>query len=155
MFPQSRTNIRLRYWPRKTISNEHYLPVTLVHGDLKASNVLVMPSNHNTDAPFLTANFDMLIERAYRLQELQKSSRRTTLVFLSLMSAEACDALIGDLQESFVLNCERLGAGRAKRRYWSQVITSLAPIIWAATKRLTKTLTGVAALVELYRKIRF
>jgi hypothetical protein len=68
--------------------------------------------------------------------------------------AKNCDALVGDLEERYKFIRKKFGAHRANFWYWVQVITSVGPIAWAATKKLLKAVSGVAALVEVWRRIR-
>jgi len=74
--------------------------------------------------------------------------------FYLFLDAKNCDALVGDLEERYKFIRKKFGVRRATFWYWVQVITSLSPIIWAATKHLLKAVTGVAALVEMWRRIR-
>jgi hypothetical protein len=71
-----------------------------------------------------------------------------------LMTPQNCDALVGDLEERYRTIRKRFGARRANFWYWVQVFTSVGPIIWAATKRLLKAVSGVAAVVEMWRRMR-
>jgi hypothetical protein len=71
-------------------------------------------------------------------------------LFYLFLDAKTCDALVGDLEERFKLIYERLGKRRANLWYWTQVISSVSPIVWATMKKLS----GLTALLELYRKIR-
>jgi hypothetical protein len=77
-----------------------------------------------------------------------------SFLFYLFLDAKNCDALVGDLEERYKLIHKQFGVRRANFWYWTQTVTSIAPIVWAAMKRVTKAATGVAALVELYRKIR-
>jgi hypothetical protein len=77
----------------------------------------------------------------------------TFLLYL-FYDAKNCDALVGDLEERYKLIRKKFGARRANFWYWVQVITSVGPIVWAASKKLVKAISGVAALVEMWRRIR-
>ena len=68
--------------------------------------------------------------------------------------AKNCDALVGDLEERYRIIRKRFGARRANFWYWTQVIRSVGPIAWAATKKLLKAASGVAAALEIWRRIR-
>ena len=85
-----------------------------------------------------------------------------------LLDRQNCDSLVGDLRQSHKLIHKRFGKRRATIWYWTQVVRLLGPIVWVWTKRAVfrfiaavvaaKGLTGhaywLAALVDLYRKIR-
>jgi hypothetical protein len=75
-------------------------------------------------------------------------------LFYIFLSPENCDALVGDLQERYRIIRKKFGARRANFWYWVQVITSVGPIAWAATKKLVKAVSGVAALAEVWRRTR-
>ena len=75
-------------------------------------------------------------------------------LFYLFLDSKLCDALVGDLEERYQLIHEKFGARRANLWYWVQVMTSVGPIAWAATKKLLKAVSGVAALVEMWRRIR-
>lgn len=75
-------------------------------------------------------------------------------LFYLFYDARNCDALVGDLEERYKLINRKFGAHRANFWYWTQVLRSLAPLGWAATKRFLKAASGVAALVEMWRRIR-
>jgi hypothetical protein len=93
-------------------------------------------------------------ERSGMTNELTEPPLNAEFLFHLVLDARNCAALLGDLEERYKLIHKKFDARKANFWYWTQTITSLAPIVWAATKRVTKALTGVAALVELYRKIR-
>ena len=50
------------------------------------------------------------------------------------------EAIVGDMDERFGASAKKLGRKRAARLYWAEVIRSVAPLLWAAIKRL-----GIAA----------
>jgi hypothetical protein len=75
-------------------------------------------------------------------------------LFYVFVTAENCDALIGDLEERYKLIHKKFGAPKANLWYWTQAIRSVWPIAWAWAKTVGKRLSGLAALIELYRKIR-
>lgn len=74
--------------------------------------------------------------------------------FHLFLDAKNCDALVGDLEERYRSLYQKFGARRANFWYWVQVVRSVGPIAWAATKKLLKAVSGVAALVEMYRRLR-
>ena len=82
------------------------------------------------------------------------SPLNANFLFYLFLDAENCDALVGDLQERHTLIHKKFGQRRADFWYWTQAIRSVGPIVWAATKKMMKSATGLAALVELYRRIR-
>jgi hypothetical protein len=71
-------------------------------------------------------------------------------LFYLFLEAQNCDAMVGDLEERYRLIHKKFGHRRAAFWYWTQVIRSVGPIVWAAIRKLS----GLAALVELYRRIR-
>jgi hypothetical protein len=92
-------------------------------------------------------------------------------LFYLFLDAQNCDALVGDLEERYKLIHKKFGKRRTDLWYWTQAIRSVGPIVWAwAVKIGMKPLAGVvawaaakgilkhdswlAALVELYRRIR-
>ncbi len=75
-------------------------------------------------------------------------------LFYLLMPPKDCDAIVGDLEERYELVHKKFGPRKANFWYWKQALSSVFPIVWATSKRVAKTATGVAALMELYRKIR-
>ena len=75
-------------------------------------------------------------------------------LFYLFLDAQKCDALVGDLEERYRLIHKKFGQGRASFWYWAQAIRSVGPIVWAATRAVVKRLSGLAALVELYKRIR-
>jgi hypothetical protein len=68
--------------------------------------------------------------------------------------SKKCNTLVGDLEERYRFIRKKFGARRANFWYWTQVIRSVGPIAWAATKTMLKAVSGVAALVEMWRRIR-
>ena len=97
--------------------------------------------------------------------------KNAEFLFYCFLDAQNCDALVGDLEERYKLIHTKFGSRKANFWYWTQAIRSVVPIAWAWGKRVAvKPLIGVvawavakglighdswlAALVELYRKIR-
>jgi hypothetical protein len=81
-------------------------------------------------------------------------SQNVKFQFYSFLDAQNCHAFLGDLEERYRHIHKTVGKRRADFWYWTQAIRSLGPIAWAATKKMMKSTTGLAALVELYRKVR-
>jgi hypothetical protein len=75
-------------------------------------------------------------------------------LFYVFLTPANCDALVGDLEERYKIIRKRFGARRANFWYLVQVITSVGPIVWAATKRLLKAVSGLAVLVDVWRRLR-
>ncbi len=92
-------------------------------------------------------------------------------LFYILLDAPNCDALVGDLEERYRLIRRKFGKRRADFWYWTQAVRSVGPIAWVWVKRhLLKPVIAViawafakgiighdswlAALMELYRRIR-
>jgi hypothetical protein len=64
----------------------------------------------------------------------------TSILFYLFLSAEASEAIVGDLEEGFASK-SKASISKAHHWYWSQVITSIAPLAWAA---LVRKLRGVS-----------
>jgi hypothetical protein len=92
-------------------------------------------------------------------------------LFYLFLDAQNCDALVGDLEERYRLIRKKFGQRRANFWYWTQAIRSVGPIAWAWMKKVAlkpvigfiawavaKGLVGhdswLAALVEVWRRIR-
>ena len=87
------------------------------------------------------------------------------------LDPQNCDALVGDLEERYKLIHNKFGKRRADFWYWTQAILSVGQIAWAWTRKVAlKPVIGViawavakgilghdsrlAALVEVWRRIR-
>ena len=56
---------------------------------------------------------------------------------ISLLAPKnSAQSLLGDLQEMYQQNTGRIGEKQARRKYWMQVASSLAPLLWQWLKRL-------------------
>lgn len=92
-------------------------------------------------------------------------------LFYLFLDAKNCDALVGDLEESYKLIYRKFGQRRANFWYWTQAIRSVGPIAWAWGKKAAlKPVVGViawgvarglvghdswlAALMEIWKRIR-
>jgi len=92
-------------------------------------------------------------------------------LFYLFLDVQKCDAIVGDLEERYKLISKKFGARRANFWYWTQAIQSVGPIAWAwAKKAALKPVLGViawvvakglvghdswlAALVEIWKRIR-
>jgi hypothetical protein len=92
-------------------------------------------------------------------------------LFHVFMTPQSCDALLGDLEERYKLINKKFGRRRANLWYWTQTVTSLAPIVWAWAKKIpmkpvaavvgwaiAKGMIGhdgwLAVLVEMVKKVR-
>jgi hypothetical protein len=77
----------------------------------------------------LRANLDRTGERA--------SPPALAEMFISMLAPKnSAQAQLGDLQEMFEANVERLGEREARRKYWMQVANSFGPLLWQWMKRL-------------------
>ena len=110
--------------------------------------------------------------RASSLQCLRiKPPSNAEFLFYLLMASQNCDVFVGDLEERYKLIYKTFGKGKADFWYWSQTTTSLAPIVWAwakkvamkpvvaivtwsAAKGLVSHDSWLAAVVDLYRRLR-
>ena len=101
----------------------------------------------------------------------RRPPRGAELLFYVFTSRDACDALVGDLEERYKLIHKKFGHRRADFWYWTQTVTSMRPIVWAWGKQkalkpvvglaawaLAKGLVGhdswLAALLELWKRVR-
>ena len=92
-------------------------------------------------------------------------------LFYLFLDAANCDAIVGDLEERYPLIRSKFGKRRANFWYWTQAIRSVGPVAWAWAKRLllkpiiaviawavAKGIIGhdswVAAVVEVWKRIR-
>jgi hypothetical protein len=58
-------------------------------------------------------------------------------VMISLLAPKnTVQSLLGDLQEMFQKNANRLGERRARRKYWLQVSSSIRPLLFHWLKRI-------------------
>jgi hypothetical protein len=97
--------------------------------------------------------------------------QNASFLFYLFTTPKNCDALVGDLEERYKLIHKRFGRRRANFWYWTQVLTSVGPIAWAWAKKVimkpaiafagwavARGLVGhdswLAALVELWKKVR-
>jgi len=67
------------------------------------------------------------------------------VIFIALKPA-AAEAILGDLNERFVDDCERLGPARARRHYRARVLRSLLPLVRRALGRALKWGALIAAV---------
>ena len=116
----------------------------------------------------------MLVGDTTGVTKLKGSPRpplNAEFLFYLFMTPQNCDALVGDLEERYKLIHKRFGRRRANFWYWTQTVSSLGPIVWAWAKKVVmkpaiafagwavaKGLVGhdswLAALVELWRRVR-
>jgi hypothetical protein len=98
-----------------------------------------------------------IVRRQEHLKGKKRCGRPTLnaeFLFYLFLDKQNCDAIVGDLEERFTLILAKVGKHRANLWYWSQAVSSVGPIMWAAMKGTVKKVSGVSALMELYRKIR-
>jgi len=92
-------------------------------------------------------------KRRLRVEKLpQIPPLNAEFLFYLFLRAEDCDAVLGDLEERYEFIRNKFGARRANFWFWTQTV-SLTWIVWEATKKALKSMLGVAALVEMYRKM--
>jgi hypothetical protein len=75
-----------------------------------------------------------------------KRPPNVTPLFSLFLSLEACEAVIGDIQERYTSIFSRLGKHHASVWFWKQVIASLATFAWASLKR-------ASGIEKIYRMI--
>lgn len=92
-------------------------------------------------------------------------------LFYLFLDAKNCDAILGDLEERYRIIHRKFGVGRARFWYWTMAIRSVGPLAWAWMKKIVMKVvipviawavakgiishdSWIAALVELYRRIR-
>ena len=103
--------------------------------------------------------------------QLTGASLNAEYLFYFFLTPQNCDALVGDLEERYKLIHRKFGRRRANFWYWTQTVNSLRPIVWAWAKKLSlrpamaligwavaKGFVGhdswLAALVELWKRVR-
>jgi hypothetical protein len=80
--------------------------------------------------------------------------RSAEFLFYLFLDSKNCDAIVGDIEERYKLILIKFGRRRANFWYWTQSIKSVGPIAWRWGSTAVKKLSGLAALVELYRRMR-
>jgi hypothetical protein len=92
-------------------------------------------------------------------------------LFYLFLDAHTCDAIVGDLEERYRILLRKFGSRRANFWYWTQTIRSVGPIAsawikkvmlkpvigviaWAVAKGLLGHDSWLAALVEVWRRLR-
>jgi hypothetical protein len=68
----------------------------------------------------------------------------------SFMKPSHAEAVMGDLNEHFALDCEQLGPKRAARLYWARTLRSLWPLLWRAMGKALKWGAVIAAVRRLF-----
>lgn len=105
---------------------------------VESYGMAVTPEHSKKDlgiAPKLRSSFLVITHRDADHQNLsERRSRTATSLFALFMSAEACHAIIGDLQEGFSSKAKN-SIRKAHLWYWSQLLRSFPPLIWAAFVR--------------------
>jgi hypothetical protein len=109
--------------------------------------------------------------QAGRRRKCRRPPLSAEYLFYLFLDHQHCDALVGDLEERYKLIHKKFGRRRADLWYWTQMVASLGPIVWAWAKNVVmkpviglvtwavaKGLIGhdgwVAAVVELWKRIR-
>lgn len=114
----------------------------------------------------------------FRTSQSRKNSRRNIgvplnaeFLFYLFLDKKNCDALVGDLEERFHLIHSKFGRRRAQFWYWWQTAISLGPLVgewgkkkalkpvlavigWAVAKGLIGHDGWLAAVVELWKRVR-
>jgi hypothetical protein len=67
-----------------------------------------------------------------------------------LMSANAIDSFLGDLEERYAIMYKTEGRRNAQRWLWRQIIQSLFPLVIAAIRRVS----GFERLMDFFRRKR-
>jgi len=102
------------------------------------------------------------------LRRKSKPPLNAEFLFWFFLDDKNCDAVVGDLEESYRLRLKKFGKGKADSWYWKQALNSVGPIAWAWAKKFVlrpliillvwlegKTVFGdslVASLIELWRR---
>jgi len=111
-----------------------------------------------------------LARRNWKVRKTMPPANAEFLFYL-FMTPQNCDALVGDLEERYKLIHKKFGRHRANFWYWTQTVMSVGPIVWAWAKKVVmkpvvaivtwavaKGLLGhdswLAALVELWKRVR-
>jgi hypothetical protein len=92
--------------------------------------------------------------RTNRPLRRRRPSRAAEFILHLLMEPRSCDALVGDLNERHRFLRKRFGRRKANFWYWVQVFRSVGPIVWVGSIKILKRLSGLAAAVEMVRRIR-
>jgi hypothetical protein len=107
----------------------------------------------------------------WNVRSRKKPPETAEYVFYLFMTPQNCDALVGDLEERYKLIYKKFGRRRANFWYWTQTVISVGPIVWAWAKKVSlKPVIGLvtwavargllghdswlAALVDLWKKVR-
>jgi len=84
--------------------------------------------------------FDPPIKWTTHKQDAPKPPLNAAFLFHLFMTPQNADAITGDLEERYKIISKKFGKGKADFWFWSQTITSIGPIVWAATKRVMRKL---------------
>ena len=71
-------------------------------------------------------------------EEATSEPPSAAFLFRSFLTPEACDALLGDLEEHYGIICKNLGKRRALCWYWIQALASWFPIVWSSAMTRAK-----------------
>lgn len=97
--------------------------------DIRAQNAL------RQQADALRQRIHELTERVE--QEKQISPPLLAEFFIAFLAPKnSAQAQLGDLQQMFHANVQRLGERQARRKYWMQVAGSIRPLLWQWLKRV-------------------
>jgi len=96
--------------------------------------VLSVAHHKATVAPVLSVTVET-VEQADRAKPVAPPAF-AELVMSLLAPKNSAQAQLGDLQEIFEANVDRLGERQARRKYWMQVAASLRPLLVLWVKRL-------------------
>lgn len=161
--PELRCRIRMEWRLGTTLT---------VMDDLKGSVVCTLADYSTSRSPWtgrhLLRQIQFIFDR--RIQSIEPLSS-VDYLFNLFLDQRNCDALVGDLKERYKLIHKTFGAGRANFWYWTQAIRSVGPIAWAwgrkvvmkpvigliawaVAKRLVDNDSWLAALVEIWKRIR-
>ena len=127
------------------------IAAALIIASMGSSTIPALVEHWRSESDVLPA----LTVRRFRVQKppLTPPLNAEFLFYLFLSPTES-DAFLGDLEERYGFILNKFGRRSADFWYWVQVIRSLGPIVWAATKRVVRSSFGVAGLLEIWRRIR-
>jgi hypothetical protein len=120
----------------------------LRHHDVKAISILNLDEGP-ADRAIIYAD-DIIISRDNVIEVVPPGPPSWAEYAVNLFApAKRREALVGDLEERFAKDCERLGEKRARRKYCIRAIRELGPVLLQWLKKIG----GVVGIIDLARKV--
>jgi hypothetical protein len=121
--------------------------------------------------------FDVLLVTVRSIRETESVKlasvppRNAEFLFYLFLDKKHCEALVGDLEERYLLIFKKFGKHKADFWYWTESVQSVGPVVWAWMKKAAlKPVIGlitwavangllehnswVVMLVEIWKSIR-